>query len=43
MKHRTYIKMNQALRQAIAQIRRPSRVAVDAFNARLMKQFREAL
>jgi hypothetical protein len=40
MKHRTYIKMNQALRQAIAQIRRPSQQAVKRVNDRLQQAFK---
>jgi hypothetical protein len=43
MKHRTYIKMNQALRQAIAQKRRPSQQAVNRVNDRLQQAFREQL
>jgi hypothetical protein len=40
MKYRTYTKMNQALRQAIAQIRKPSRQAVNAVNQRLAHAFK---
>jgi hypothetical protein len=43
MKYRTYTKMNQALRQAIAQIRRPSQMAVNRVNERLQQAFREQL
>ena len=40
MRHRTYTKMNQTLRQAIAQIRRPSRQAVNRVNERLANDFK---
>lgn len=37
--HAVTIKMNQALRQAIAQIRRPSMTAVANLNARLWADY----
>jgi len=40
MRYKTYTKMNQALRQAIAQIRRPSQMAVNRVNAQLQQAFK---